>query len=740
MVFAETLKLSVFRESGALENFLLSTSRHRDICHSFDNLKNEIVSRYPELVLFEEIRLFWIDEDGDEITLQNHSDYFGFMESNGTPPPSNMKRRIYVKGNKKSKPIASAPMTEDSAMEEDINIARESTPSQSQLPSGPASVQLLDDLPTHSNIVCDVCDETIRGHRYKCMQCFNYDLCMRCEAKYRHKDHMMVRIPTPEMNRRAPFRVFDKLRSYVSELGAATATGNENREEEYENTKRSKRHHRRHSKDREESKDRRDDKDRKDRKHRRERSAKAAEDRRVPHRYSHGFGHHFNISQLLNQVIDPANIQSAFLSSDVAAAAAAAAAESAQAAARASFANCPIFASTSTSTAQANRTGSTSATTSTSTTNAATATTTATATEMPQDASSSPTPNDMEPEVKKTAKASNAHSPQTPVVDFSWLAPTQENIIRINQTFSKILDPLGMNLEIRSNTSSPKSAQQTQTPPEEKKDKTTETANTPTTSTPSQTGPTSASVAETSNKSTEMDPILELEKKLEAALLVEKKNIEASLAVCDDDYDSSSVSSVSLLSDNDDASEKPTKRWTLVDIPHDEEDSGRKKADAENVNNSSQKIEESSSSQLKSVETSVTPASVAEVASTSSVTSTQSMSIDYELLGKALKQHLEAEKQAATASPVVSSPPTPAVLKAVTPPPAVVIPISPVSVPSPAPVRVTFSNRVHVNHAVHTMMAMGFSNEGGWLTQLLESVNGDIPKALDLLQPHKINP
>lgn len=46
----------------------------------------------------------------------------------------------------------------------------------------------------------------------------------------------------------------------------------------------------------------------------------------------------------------------------------------------------------------------------------------------------------------------------------------------------------------------------------------------------------------------------------------------------------------------------------------------------------------------------------------------------------------------------------------------------------------------HVNHAVHTMMAMGFSNEGGWLTQLLDSVNGDIPRALDLLTPHKINP
>lgn len=178
------------------------------------------------------------DDEGDEITILNHVDYFDYMDACST---AMQKRRIYVRGINKLQQQQQQPKAsehQEAAMEQD------SVPRPAAVPAAVPT----EDRPVHTNIVCDVCDETIHGHRYKCMQCFNYDLCMRCESRFRHKDHLMVRIPTPELNRRAPFRLFEKLRSFAAEVGAqpGLAAANDGREDDYENSKRSKRHHRRH--------------------------------------------------------------------------------------------------------------------------------------------------------------------------------------------------------------------------------------------------------------------------------------------------------------------------------------------------------------------------------------------------------------------------------------------------------------------------------------------------------------
>ncbi len=53
----------------------------------------------------------------------------------------------------------------------------------------------------HPGVVCDGCDSPIRGPRFKCIECPDYDLCKRCESKGLHEEHQFVKFRKPQIGR-----------------------------------------------------------------------------------------------------------------------------------------------------------------------------------------------------------------------------------------------------------------------------------------------------------------------------------------------------------------------------------------------------------------------------------------------------------------------------------------------------------------------------------------------------------
>jgi sequestosome 1 len=53
----------------------------------------------------------------------------------------------------------------------------------------------------HPGVVCDGCESPIRGPRFKCVECPDYDLCRGCEEKGLHEEHQFVKFRRPQIGR-----------------------------------------------------------------------------------------------------------------------------------------------------------------------------------------------------------------------------------------------------------------------------------------------------------------------------------------------------------------------------------------------------------------------------------------------------------------------------------------------------------------------------------------------------------
>lgn len=131
------------------------------VATSYIFMKEKLQSVFPNL-RNSPFKITWRDVDDDEITIASDEDFItAFTEMNG-----NVK-------------ILTVTVSKR-AVESGIYVC--ATPEERP----------------KSSIICDGCDRSITGFRYKCLQCPDYDLCGNCEFQGCHSNHVMVRLPHNE--------------------------------------------------------------------------------------------------------------------------------------------------------------------------------------------------------------------------------------------------------------------------------------------------------------------------------------------------------------------------------------------------------------------------------------------------------------------------------------------------------------------------------------------------------------
>lgn len=116
---------------------------------------------------------FKTDEDDDVISIYNNKDLEYFLQSGVNKLEATVKT------------ISSSSASSLNAANNNVTFTTELSAT-----SPPHLVE-------HQRVICDSCEGRVFGYRYKCVQCPDFDLCMTCEAKHMHNDHVMIRIPFP---------------------------------------------------------------------------------------------------------------------------------------------------------------------------------------------------------------------------------------------------------------------------------------------------------------------------------------------------------------------------------------------------------------------------------------------------------------------------------------------------------------------------------------------------------------
>ena len=158
---SKTLSLKFVLIDGVNEPEVRRFDVDQHIGTSLTSLQKMLASVYPNLGL-KRYRLTWIDSDGDKVSIGSDVELLTAL--------AEMKGPVF-KINVEIKKEASYRFSSDADNQHHA----------------------------HHGIICDGCDEPVRGIRYKCLTCPDFDLCKNCEERGGNVFHDMVRMAAPSV-------------------------------------------------------------------------------------------------------------------------------------------------------------------------------------------------------------------------------------------------------------------------------------------------------------------------------------------------------------------------------------------------------------------------------------------------------------------------------------------------------------------------------------------------------------